>query len=282
MGPKMKKQVMIIPFFILVVLSFPIYSQRNNSNSTDQVELEIILKKCAEYCEKLDNVVLFFVCQEEVKEEMLLLPHMRKKERNVYVYDYQLIRKENEINERRILLEENRQKKREKDAQLKTKIFTYKNIIFGPIDLLNEGLQQYNDYKIVKEEKLKGEKSVVIEAVPKPSFKSDYLYGKIWVRKADFSILKIEWKQQSIKNYEIIEETALKIRAEPQITLIAEYGFEKNGIRFPSKLFIQEAYSSLGIRRLTLCKYTVIYDGYKFFTVDTESKIKRDISSIAN
>ncbi|UCC39305.1 MAG: outer membrane lipoprotein-sorting protein [Candidatus Aminicenantes bacterium] len=278
----MKKRVIIISFFILVVFLFPIYSQRTDSDSTDQAELETILKKCAEYCEKLANVVLFFVCQEEIKEEIFILPDMGRIERNVYVYDYQLICKKNEIDERRILLQENGQKKHEKDAQLKTMIFTYKNIIFGPIDLLSEDRQQYNDYRIVKEEKLKGEKSIVIEAVPKPFFKSDYLFGKIWVRKNDFNILKIEWKQQSIKNYKIIEETARKIGAEPQITLISEYGFEKNGIGFPSKLFIKEAYSSPRIRRFIRCKYTVIYDRYKFFTVKTESKIKREISSIGD
>ncbi len=278
----MKKQRILISAIIFIVLSSQIYSQRANSNSTNQVELDTILKKCADYCENLDNVVLFFVCQEKIKEEIRLSTHTAKKERNVYVYDYQLIRKENEINERRILLEENGQKKHEKNAQLKTKIFTFKNIIFGPIDLLSEHWQQYYNYRIVKEEKLKGEKSIVIEAIPKSSFKLDYLYGKIWVRKNDFSILKIEWKQQSIKNYEIVEKTAREIGAEPQIALIAEYGFEKNGIRFPSKLFIQEAFSSLGRRIFTRCKYTVIYDGYKFFTVETDRKIKRDISSIGN
>ena len=266
----MKKQRILILVLIFITFSTQIYSHGADSNSTDQAELELILKKCADYCERLGNVALFFICQEEIKEEIRRTGRARR-ERNVYVYDYQLIRKQNEINERRILLEENRQKKHEKNAQLKTKFFSYKNIIFGPIDLLSKRWQQYYNYRIVKEEKLKGEKSIVIEAVPKPSVKLDYLYGKIWVRKNDFSILKIEWEHQSIKNYENIEKIARRIGAKPRITLITEYGFEKNGIRFPSKLFIREAYNRWG-RIFTRSKYTVIYGGYKFFTVETEIK----------
>ena len=71
----------------------------------------------------------------------------------------------------------------------------------GPIGLLSEYWQQYHDYKIVKEEKFKGEKVIVIEAVPKYGYKLNQLFGKIWVRKSDFSILKIEWNQEAIENY---------------------------------------------------------------------------------
>ncbi len=284
----MKKKVVIISFFILVVFSFPIYSQRTDSDSTDRSELETILKKCAEYCERLSNSVLFFVCKEKIKEEIYQGAPVTVRtvtssgsyvvrsgggqnfKKNTYVYDYQLIRKENKIKESRILLKENGKKKNEKNAQLKTRIFEHKNVIMGPIGLLSEYWQQYHDYKIVKEEKFKGEKAIVIEAVPKYGLQLHQLFGKIWVRKSDFSILRIEWNQQAIENYEKIEEIAKKLKAEPLITLVSEYAFEKKGIRFPSRYSIQEVYILRRGRRFLRSKINVTYEDYKFFTVETE------------
>ena len=66
----MKKQVILFSVIILAAFSFPIYSQKTESDSTDQTELETILKKCADYCEKLSNSALFFVCRETIKEEI--------------------------------------------------------------------------------------------------------------------------------------------------------------------------------------------------------------------
>jgi len=288
----MKKQVMIISFFILVVFSFPIYSQRNDSDSTDQAELEVILKKCAEYCEKLNNSVLHFVCNEKITEVINNLgPSSRRRSqsarvyyfnekgetaspitKNVYIYDFQLIRKENKIRERRILLKENGKTVNEEDAQLKTRRFGHKHVVFGPIGLLSDQSQQYYDYKIVKEESFKGEKVFVLEITPKPSIEIEALYGKAWVKKNDFSILKIEWNPVSVRNYEKIEELAKKIHAEPEITFVSEYDFEKNSIRFPSKYFVKEVYRSPGWGTYLKSEIKVIYNNYKFFTVEWEVK----------
>ena len=93
------------------------------------------------------------------------------------------------------------------------------------------------------------------------------------MRKSDFSILKIEWLQQSIKGYDWVEEKAKKLGAKPRLTLIAEYGFEKSGIRFPSKYSLDEVY--IKVRgRFHASKTVVIYEDYKFFTVETEIRIK--------
>ncbi len=283
---------MIISFFILVVFSFPIYSQRNDSDSTDQAELEVILKKCAEYCEKLNNSVLHFVCNEKITEVINNLgPSSRRRSqsarvyyfnekgetaspitKNVYIYDFQLIRKENKIRERRILLKENGKTVNEEDAQLKTRRFGHKHVVFGPIGLLSDQSQQYYDYKIVKEESFKGEKVFVLEITPKPSIEIEALYGKAWVKKNDFSILKIEWNPVSVRNYEKIEELAKKIHAEPEITFVSEYDFEKNSIRFPSKYFVKEVYRSPGWGTYLKSEIKVIYNNYKFFTVEWEVK----------
>jgi hypothetical protein len=228
------------------------------------------------------------VCNEKVKEEIFrpspqvydvsgrisysAYPVGRLTQKNVYVYDYQLIRKNFEINEQRILIEENGKKKNEKEAGLKTRIFSYSNIIFGPVGLLSEFWQEYYDYKIIQREKFKRNKVIVIQATHIPHMKTTNLFGRIWVREDDFSIVKIEWEQESIQNYELIEEFAEKLKAKPELEFLAEYAFEKNEIRFPSKCTITEAYRRKRGGRFTRSKTTITYKDYKFFTVETEVK----------
>ena len=139
----------------------------------------------------------------------------------------------------------------------------------------NTQKQQKNyNYKILKNVNYKKEKAVILEASPKFPQEDDSLYGKIWIRKKDFAILKIEWEQESLRNFEIIEKLAERINAAPIITFISEFGFEKNKIRFPNKYSVEEVYRYLsrGGRRFRMSITTVIYDNYKFFIVDTKVK----------
>ena len=55
---------------IFVLFSCPVYSQTDNPQSGEQEGLKTILEKCAEYCEKLSNSALHFVCEETINEEL--------------------------------------------------------------------------------------------------------------------------------------------------------------------------------------------------------------------
>lgn len=148
----MKIWRILLSSFIFFIFSFLISIYAANSKTGDQAELELILKKSAEYCEKLNNSVLDFICKEKITEEIHKGdPSLREVERNIYIYDYQLIRKANKIVEQRILLRENGQRMNTVDAQLKTKRFQHKNVAFGPIGLLGQKQQKNYDYKILKE-----------------------------------------------------------------------------------------------------------------------------------
>ena len=287
----MGKNKIILLVIFLTFLSAQFFSQTDNPKMGDQEELELILKKCEEYCERLNNVSLYFVCKEEIKEELYnlrgfggrvvigLQGRFEKKrrpgpvEKNMYIYDYQLIRKGNSTDEQRILIEENGQEKNDLDAQLKTKRFQHEFIVFGPIGLLGQKQQKNYDYKILKNVNYKKEKAVILEALPKFPGEFNALYGKIWIRKKDFAILKIEWEQESLGNFEIIEKLAERLNATPLITFISEFGFEKNKIRFPNKYSVEEIYIyRRSGRRFRRSETTVVYDNYKFFIVDTKVK----------
>lgn len=266
----MGKNKTILLVIFLIFLSTQFFSQTDNPKMVDQEELELILKKCAEYCKRLENTILDFVCKEKITEE--IFPYhlgFPKKEINTYIYDYQLVRQRDTINERRILLRENGLDYKKLDAQLQTKRFHHKHVVFGPIGLLGQKEQEIIDFRILKEEFYKEEKVVILEATPKFPDKFNAIYGKIWIRKKDFKILRIEWEQESMENFEAIERLADQLRAKPKITFVSEYAFEKNNIMFPSMYSVEENYILAEGLEYNKSIITVIYDSYKFFTVDT-------------
>lgn len=279
--------------FMALVLVSPISQyvlSQNAFENAEQQRIAQILEKTGEYCRRLEKAALDFVCLEEVSERIDLfrdivqsrlayvwegtrsrfVSRVEPVKINKYRYDYQLIRKGNKIKERRILLEENLQRKYERDADLKTSVFTFKKFLFGPIAVLSAENKHYYDYQIIKEEMRDGEKVVLLEANPNPSLTQNVIFGKIWIRKRDFPILKMECNQKSIANFWILEERAKRYKADPEITTIVEYGVEKNGVRFPSRCFIEEAYRNKKGEKFVRSETTVVYKKYKFFTVETE------------
>ena len=275
--------------FILASILLICSPSIQRAEKEDPSLLSQILEKSAEYCKRLDQVSLDFICHEEIREYIYFLENAPKYIDpnyldpnnidpnyidNTYVYDYQLIRKGNSVREQRILIEDNGLRKHEKKAELKTKRFKHKFFIFGPIGLLGKDQQLHHDYKIQKEKKFNGENCYIIEIVPKSNERTDSLFGKAWVRQSDYSIVKIEWEQTSIRDFERVEEEAKKMGARPQITFISEYAFEKNGIRFPSRYIVREEYVHPRWGKEKKSEITVVYKNYKFFIVDTEVKIK--------
>ncbi len=114
----------------------------------------------------------------------------------------------------------------------------------------------------------KRDKAVILEASPKFPHEFNSLYGKVWIRKKDFNILKIEWEQESMENFEEIEKIAEWFGAKPKIIFVSEFGFEKNKIRFPNKYFVKEVYILPRGRRFLWSETTVVYDKYRFISVD--------------
>ena len=70
----------------LIIFSAQFFSKTENSDKRNQEELEQILKKCAEYCEMLNNSVLDFICKEKITEE-ILKGRLAFVEKNIYIYD---------------------------------------------------------------------------------------------------------------------------------------------------------------------------------------------------
>jgi hypothetical protein len=242
-----------------------------------------ILERTREYCRKLGSASLNFVCTEFVENHEYSPPirlysttpvkGVRKVDSESFVYDYQLVASGTSVKETRTLVRENGELRDEKNATIKTRIFKHKNLIFGPVGLLSEYWQPRHAYSYIGEDRSGGTKTFLVEAGPAGPPEPGHLYGKVWVSQEDYSILKIEWDQKSLSAFPIIERQAKSFGPDtvPGIVLTAEYGIEKNGIRFPSRVTILEDYRDIkGTIRVS--ETTIIYKDYKFFTVETDVK----------
>jgi hypothetical protein len=255
---------------ILFAMLCAVPLQPNTQEQTDQPRLAVILNKSAEYCRRLEKAALDFICLEEVTE---LSVHFTP-DTEIYLYDYQFIKKNKQTQEKRNLIAVNGRKANIQDSSLQTVMFRYENVLFGPVGLLSKSWQPYLDYRLIGEDAIGKERAVVIEATPGQELVEPHCYGRIWVKEDDGSVLKIVWDQKSLRNYQMVEEFAKSHDAEPQITAFSEYGREKNGLRFPSRNYSEQAYISSDKRKIVNARISVVYEKYKFFTVETEVDIK--------
>jgi hypothetical protein len=230
--------------------------------------LAAVLKRSAEYCHRLSGAALDFVCLEEVKEFTARFTPTTK----IYLYDYQFVKKSQETKEKRNLVALDGKKVEARESDLQAVTFHYENVLFGPVGLLSESWQAYHEYKFVGEEGSGPEKTLVIDAKPGPVPLQAHCFGRLWVREKDGAVLKIVWDQKSLGNYRDVDEWARSHGAEARITAFCEYKIEKNGLRFPSRNYSEQAYLYPDKGKIVTAEISVAYKDYKFFTVETEVK----------
>jgi hypothetical protein len=274
----------------------------DQQQKSSAVDLDVLLAKTADYCRRLESAILDFVCREEISEKInpvldappppsirtwtgadnwsgvdsrgaIAISAAPSKIKNSYVYDYQCIRKDGRFEEIRTLLEENKKTKNEPDAKLKTSIVFYENVLLGPVGIFKKEYQTEYDYKIVGQDKFEKKPVIVVDAKPKPDAPgANTLYGKAWIDPVTGNIVKIEYSENRIGRYEVFKARGEKYNRTPRINERAEFSEEKNGLRFPSKLFIEETYINSRGRAFVRSETTVVYTDFKFFTVDVEIK----------
>jgi hypothetical protein len=256
-------------------------------------KLAAILKKAQDYCLRLDKAALDFVCQEQVEEEVnsatrpsitSAMPKMPGNisggraflpapvdifKKTMLIYDYQFVRKGTEVKERRGLMEKNGDKVDKADTAPETKHFKFRDILFGPSYLLGAGANLKYSYALAAEDKIRGDAVITVACVLLPALVGRVLSGRAIVRVKDGAVFKIDWDPESFGSYDEVLAVADRLGMKPKIQSYTEFGIEKNGIRFPTYDFTEEAYSGGG--KITFVRSTtqVKYKSYKFFTVET-------------
>lgn len=287
-------------FFLLYFLICDLNSSQIDNkipSGRTPIDLSGILAKSADYCARLNSVVLDFVCREKIHERFYFnftkMKFFAEKlvatnAENHFLYDYQMIRRNKKIREIRNLLKVNDKTYKPKEAPLSTTRFAHERVIFGPVGLLGASWQPCFDYRLLDQTFWNGRQALIIEAVPNGLKKVNHLYGKIWIDADNGSVLRIDWASKSLGGYSDLLTLARRFRADVEITFSSEYAHKIGGIRFPSSYSITEKYvlhkgqkiQALSKNRLrwvhefVLSKTNVLYSDYKFFTVETEVKIR--------
>lgn len=250
------------------------------SAGADAPALARVLGLAADYCDRLSRASLDFVCLEEITERIQdrnpVYPSSafgRPGWRNDlvehrYLYDYQFIVKDGRKTEERRVLEIDGIKRKPEDGGLDTLTFFYKNVLFGAVDLLDLSRQPFYRYRLQARESIDGREVLVVEAEPAPGLTVAVNRGTVWLREKDAAILKIVWNVDSMARTAAIQATAKEFRGQPQILQVTEFGLEKNGVRFPTRFGIEEAYITKRGRKVVRSTMDAVYRDYKFFTVE--------------
>jgi hypothetical protein len=256
--------------------------------------LEGLLNRSGSYCLRLLSSALDFTCIEEISEIQTVPQDLSNPqayipfgtipkrgssvrlviENNDWINDYQLIRRNNVIYERRTMLRENGQSKKIENASLATHRIRYQELIMCPVGLLGLAAQKTHSYRLAGKDKIKGRAVRIIEAKPLPDGPPG-LSGRAWVDPVDGSVLKIEWSPESLDQYELIAQLGRRISAAPIVRFISEYGILEKGLRFLSFHKATEAYRTFrGGKIFTRTKLAVSYRDFKFFTVETDVNLQ--------
>ncbi len=283
----MRKKIICLFLLLFFLNSGYLLPSQKETAGVNQAKLKNILKKTAEYCERLKKMALFFVCHENIEEKIYFYNRtrvyvsedhesaaplqkvnlkQRRMKKSTYVYDYQMIKKRDKEEEKRILLKEGKKGKHVENAELKIRTYKAKFLVYGPVGFLSYYWQNHFNYEISGQDEINGTKAIIISASPTESREENYYFGKIWVDEKDFSILKIMWDAKILEGYEE--------KAFPGVTKSLSwevfYEVEKNGVRFPSRQLIKDIYLTEAGKQHPRFLTTFVYDNYKFFTVETE------------
>ncbi len=278
-------------------------------------QMERILNGCAEYCRKLADAALFYTCEETIKETTHSLRHpdrlamlvgrfpsdfavqvtesadgmmtgwvvykpqilsIKDAERFRYNCDYQMIRRFEEIKERRIVLKENGRKVVDEVRLLEEDRYSTLSPVVSLFKILDKDHQPLFNYRICEEKRVSGKDVYVLEAVPKFGDADGVRSAKIWVEKGSFQIIKSEIEGVPLYGYEDILREAVFLNIEPFFLRTYEYKIENNGVMLPSRTAVLIKYPSLmSNRRETKSRVELTYKDFKFFTVETETVIKK-------
>jgi len=267
--------------------------------------LETLLAKAAEYCRKLESSAFDFVCREEIRETVdpkldaahgspsnsppagvpeAAAPYgtprysgpgvnvsWTKKVKRSFINDYQCIRSGRAIRETRTQLEENGRVKVVPNAELQTSVVVFGTALLAPVGMFGEHFQSGYDFAIAGHDRIGETPVVIVDARPKPGAPPiRNLYGQAWVDPATGGILKIEWSESRVGNFDVFAQRGELYKRTPRLIIRSEFSAEKNGLRFPSRLSVEETYVKESGKAFVRSRTEVVYKDFKFSTVEFE------------
>jgi len=292
---------------LLALASAPAMAARSQQPSRSSAPpasppLDALLAKAADYCRKLESSAFDLACREEIRETIdpkldtsqkavrpvpgstndfgpgapsylgptLVISTVRKVRRS-FVYDDRCVRAGGTIREARTQLEENGKRKIVPDATLRTSMVAFGTAFLGPVGFFGAHVQPGYDFALAGRDRIGDIPVVIIDAKPKPGAPDTRnLHGKAWVDPATGEILKIEWSESPVGRFDVFAKRGELFKRTPRLINRSEFGAGKNGIRFPSRLDVEEAYLRGSGKAFIRSKTEAVYKDFQFFSVEFE------------
>jgi len=269
--------------------------------------LKEILEGAAAYCDKLKQSSFHFSCQEKVVIDRVPLTasgekevhirareaanstydHLDKIRRKVfrqiqsYLFGYRFDKQGKKINEERRLISSKADEKVDPARVIRAGAFFSERMVFVPIRLLDRSQWARYNFRFIRHDKWKGQPAAVIEITPKKSSKTTGIYGKLWIDKTDFSLLRIEADPGSIPGFAQLNQLAEKLQTKLYLSLETEFAESRGGIRFPTKVHMLEKYKGgrhvgkhRGSQGWERKRMIFEYTDYKFFNPQTDVTVQ--------
>lgn len=253
---------------------------KKGKHKITQEEFARILDGCADYCAKLKAHTFDYQCTEEVletlkpltgsasrinpktgKREFIKYSERLQKIQNVqkpvtwgkktsvafvdkYLFSYRMIKGKYAMRELRQWLtpKEERHENLDKDDVVRGSSFYSEWAIYTPASMLAKDRQARFRYRFEGYETLESRKCAIIRGIPIDSKTTLGFHGRAWIDLEDFSVLKISADPKSINNYAIFKQSADNLNTRLHLTLEMDFGHLREGIRYPTRLFMLEIY----------------------------------------
>jgi hypothetical protein len=251
--------------------------------------LASLLKKSAQYCQKLEKATFYFTCIEEVHDTHWYRGNLVRED--FYRYDYQIIREENgKMDENRQLKPESiellEKKKKEigkaKDEEVILTNFFSSYPYLMPIDMLAEKNQSKYRYRLLGRKTGPRRTLYKVSVEPKEEgvMIKDANYGVVWIDEEDGSVYKIELDVNSLGGLQQLIKLAREKRHRLKVTDVHWYEVKRKGIRFPSRTEIicsfldwdqvKRMWDRLRSEALEQVGTVFAYSKYQFFNVNVD------------
>jgi hypothetical protein len=277
-------------------------------------EMAAILEGVSTYCDTLKQAGFHFFCNEKVVETLNGLaqdsdqdistaanlasdtsityrfnrpPQGKKSLVSKFTFDYQLIKKENDVQEQRQPIPGAQGGEGEERAKATLRAFLSEKAVFAPITLFAKERQLLYEYRFVKYEKFKRVRCAVVEVLPRVREEAQYVYGQAWIDLADNSVLRIKANPRSIVGYDKLQALARQLHAKLFLELEITFNQSHAGIRFPDRVVLSERYKGgrleytdyfgrmiskpIGSGGWERSRIEYSYQDYRFFVVDVQS-----------
>jgi hypothetical protein len=192
------------------------------------------------------------------------------------LYDYQLIKKGDRLEEKRKALRFNGKMWAKTEDPPNILPYQAQYIVYGPVGFLSNYWQSRFDYFEEGSEKLPGgRRAVILRSQPNEFREENGVYGRVWVEAELGAVLRISWDTESIDFFHPDDIPDAFRGLEKRLAWTAFYEVEKNGVYFPSRQEIREEFVGPGGEAIVGDVWTIAYENYKFFAVSVDVDVKK-------